>query len=73
MENKLSEVVFVVEEDEDGGFFAHAIGYAIVTQGDTLSEIQDMIKDAVMCHFDDDERPDTIRIQIMREQVISVK
>jgi ABC-type Zn2+ transport system substrate-binding protein/surface adhesin len=32
---------------------AHALGYGIHTQGDTLDELRTMVKDAVACYFDD--------------------
>jgi len=57
------EIVFIVEEDESGGFCARAVGHAIFTQGETLDETREMIQDAVLCHFDRSERPRTIRIQ----------
>ena len=63
MEKKSDEIVFIVEEDESGGYCARAVGHAIFTQGETLDETRAMIQDAVQCHFDDDERPKTIRIQ----------
>jgi len=50
----MSEIIFEVQEDEvDGGFVATALGHGIVTQGDTLEELREMVKDAVHCHFGD--------------------
>ena len=50
----MSEIIFEVQEDEvDGGYVATALGHAIVTQGDTLDELREMVKDAVHCHFGD--------------------
>ncbi len=34
-----SEITFVVEEAEEGGFTAHALGEAIVTEADTMAEL----------------------------------
>jgi predicted RNase H-like HicB family nuclease len=45
----MSEIIFEVQEDEaDGGYVATALGYGIVTQSDTLSELREMVKDAAM-------------------------
>ena len=37
----------------DGGYVATALGHAIATQGDTLEELREMVRDAVRCHFGD--------------------
>lgn len=57
------EIIFVAEESAEGGFEAHALGHSIFTQADTLEELRLMVHDAVECHFDDNERPATIRLR----------
>jgi predicted RNase H-like HicB family nuclease len=46
------EIIFLVEEDPEGGYCASAIGESIFTQGETIAELREMIRDAVQCHFD---------------------
>ncbi len=47
-------IILKMREDEvDGGFVATALGYAIATQGDTVEELREMMRDAVRCHFGD--------------------
>ena len=48
-----SEIIFEVTEDAGGGFCAVALGHAIATQGDTMEELREMVRDAVKCHFGD--------------------
>jgi predicted RNase H-like HicB family nuclease len=52
----MNELIFLVEEDPEGGFNAKALGENIFTQGDTMKELKEMIKDAVECHFDSPEQ-----------------
>jgi predicted RNase H-like HicB family nuclease len=60
--NSVPEIIFLVEEDPEGGYFASAmvydrpevIGESIFTQGETIAELREMIRDAVQCHFDAD-------------------
>ena len=52
-----TEIIFGVEESPDGGYEARALGYSIFTQGDTMDELKEMLRDAVHCHLDDDARP----------------
>ncbi len=52
----MNELIFLVEEDPEGGYNAKALGENIFTQGDTMKELKEMIKDAVECHFDSPEQ-----------------
>jgi hypothetical protein len=52
------EIIFLVEDDLEGGFSAKALGHSIYTQGETKAELKKNIMDAVACHFDNlEERP----------------
>ncbi len=59
------EIIFLVEEDPEGGYFASAIGESIFTQGETIAELREMIRDAVQCHFDAAQRPKMIRPNVV--------
>ena len=66
----MNEIIFLVEDAAEGGFSARALGRAIYTAADTERELQEMVKDAVACHFDDGEAPGVIRLHYVREEVI---
>lgn len=66
-----NEVIFLVEESAEGGYEAKAIGYSIYTEADTLDELREMVRDAVICHFEDEERPQIIRLHFVREEVMA--
>lgn len=68
---KLEEIIFLVEETDDG-FTARALGYSIFTQADSLEELKEMVKDAVECHFEEQERPRIIRLHIVRQEVLTL-
>jgi hypothetical protein len=65
-----TEIVFAVEESPEGGYEARALGFDIFTQADSMSELKEMLRDAVSCHFDDDSRPKVIRIHLVHDEVI---
>lgn len=66
------EIVFLVEDDLDGGYTAKALGESIFTQADDLKALREMIRDAVRCHFPDEQvRPKVIRLHIVRDEVIA--
>ncbi len=66
------EITFQAREEPDGGYSARAIGFSIFTQGDDWGHLKYMIRDAVLCHFDEGKGPETVRIEVVREEVISV-
>ncbi len=67
-----SEVVFVVEESPEGGYVARAIGESIVTQADDLDTLRETVRDAVVCHFDEDERPKVVRLHLVHDELLTV-
>lgn len=70
-----TEIVFIVEEDPEGGFVARALGEcseAIFTQADDLEALRRAVRDAVRCHFPKVKaRPRAIRLHLVRDEVIS--
>ncbi len=70
--NPDTEIVFRVKESPEGGYSASAVGQSIVTQGDDWDELIYMMRDAVLCHFDDGEAPQAIRVHIVQNEVIPV-
>ena len=69
---KVKEIIFIVEEDPEGGYNARALGYSIFTEGETLEEIKEKIKDALKCYFDKEEDiPQVIRLHIVKEEMFA--
>jgi hypothetical protein len=64
------EIIFIVEESLEGGFEAKALGHSIFTEADSISNLKEMLKDAVNCHFDDNEKPSMIRLHFVKDEVI---
>ena len=68
----LREIIFIVEESPEGGYTAKALGHSIFTEGDDLAELKEMIKDAVLCHFEEQERPRIIHLHVVKEERITI-
>lgn len=68
----MTEIVFVIQEEPEGGYSAHALGEAIFTQADDMASLREMIRDAVRCHFPDaTTRPKVIRLHFVSDEVIA--
>ena len=68
----MNEIIFLVENEVEGGFSARALGESIFTEGDDLEDLRANIRDAVNCHFETDEKPKVIRLHFVREEVFAV-
>jgi hypothetical protein len=68
----MNELILLVEEAPEGGFNAQALGESIFTQADTELELHAMIRDAVLCHFDEGKAPKILRLHFVREEVLAV-
>ncbi|HAA89001.1 MAG: 2-oxoisovalerate dehydrogenase, E1 component beta subunit [Thermoanaerobacterales bacterium 50_218] len=66
------EIIFLVEEAPEGGYTARALGHSIFTEGESLDEIREAVRDAVRCHFGEKELPRVIRLHIAKDEVIAV-
>ncbi|NJL53524.1 MAG: 2-oxoisovalerate dehydrogenase [Hydrococcus sp. SU_1_0] len=67
----MTEIVFLVEDDPEGGYTARALGESIFTQANDLNRLKEMIRDAVNCHFSEEQKPKIIRLHIVRDEVIA--
>lgn len=68
----MNEIIFTVEEADEGGYVAKALGHSIFTEADTLEALKEEVKDAVKCHFEEKaERPKMIRLHYVREEVFA--
>jgi predicted RNase H-like HicB family nuclease len=66
------ELIFLVEEDPEGGYAARALGQSIFTQAESFEELKKNIKDALECHFDTKEKiPKIIRLHIVRDEMFA--
>ncbi len=66
----MNEIIFIVEESVEGGYEARALGESIFTDGDTLNELKQNIKEAIHCHFEEDF-PKIVRLHYVKEEVFA--
>ncbi len=70
----MHEIIFQVQEDDqDGGYSATALGHGIHTEGETLDELRDNIREAIACHFTEtDEIPKVVRMLFTHDEVFAL-
>ena len=68
----MNEILFIVEEAPEGGLTARALGESIFTEADDLESLHRQVRDAVHCHFEENNAPKIIRLHFTREEVLAV-
>jgi predicted RNase H-like HicB family nuclease len=68
-----NELIFEVTQEADGGFVAECLTESIVTQGDTWDELRAMVLDAVDAFYFDTPKPRSIRLHLVRDEVLLMK
>ena len=70
----MKEIIFTVTEEPTGGFSASwddPQSGGISTQGKDLADLQAMIRDAVLCHFDEGEIPARVRLHFTEDPALA--
>ena len=67
----MSELVFEVTQESDGGFVAEALGESIITQADTWEELRENVREAVKAFYFDRPAPARLRLHLVSDVVIA--
>jgi hypothetical protein len=68
----MSEVVFDVTKEADGGYDAESTTENPSAQGDTWEDLCANVKKTVVSYFHDGPKPQTIRLHHVREEILSM-
>ena len=67
----LKELIFLIEEDPEGGFNAQGLGVSIFTEADSIEELKKNIIEAIKCHYDNEsEIPKLIKLHYIKEEIL---
>jgi predicted RNase H-like HicB family nuclease len=66
----ISELVFEVTQEADGGYVPECLTETIATRGDTWDELRANVKEAVAGYFFDGPKPRSIRLHLVRAEVL---
>ena len=67
----MNEIVFEVTQAVDGGLVAECLSESIVTQADTWQELRANVREAVDAYFFDKPKPASIRLHLVRDEVLA--
>jgi hypothetical protein len=69
---RMNEVVFEVVQEADGGYCAECLTESIFTQADSWSELQRNVIEAVNAFCFDRPAPASVRLHLVRDEVLAV-
>ena len=67
----MSEIVFEVTQESDGGYVAECIGEDIFTEGDTWDALRHNVLKAVQAYYFDATPPQRVRLHLVRDEVVA--
>ncbi|CAN5452560.1 2-oxoisovalerate dehydrogenase E1 subunit beta [soil metagenome] len=68
----MMELTFLIEDAAEGGFTAKALGESIFTQAESLAELKKMVKEAVLCHFEESNMPRIVRLHYVKDEILPI-
>jgi hypothetical protein len=68
----MKELVFEVTQEADGGYTAEALGESILTQADSWDQLRANVREAVSAFFFDSAPPASVRLRLVRDEVLAV-
>ncbi len=68
----MGELVFEVVQESDGGYCAECLTESIFTQADSWAELRRNVVEAVAAFYFDSTAPASVRLHLVRDEVVSV-
>jgi len=66
----VNEIVFEITQEADGGFCAEGLTESIFTQADTWDELRANVKEAVEAFYFDRPKAASIRLHLVRDEML---
>jgi predicted RNase H-like HicB family nuclease len=68
----MSELIFEVTQEADGGYVAECLTENIATQGDTWEELRANVKEAIAAFYFDKPAPRQVRLRMVRDEMFAL-
>jgi hypothetical protein len=68
----MPELVFEVVQEADGGYCAECLTENIFTEGDTWEQLRKNVLEATNAFFFDRPRPASVRLRLVRDEILAV-
>ena len=71
--NKSGDLVFEMIQEQDGGYVTECLNENIITQADNWEQLSENVKDAVKAFFFDQPAPTSVRLHLVKDEMLALK
>lgn len=69
----MKEIIFLVKESEEGGYYAEAVGAGIFAEGETIADLKENIKSGINCYFNKEEgAPAFAHLHFVKDEILAL-
>ena len=69
----MDEIIFLVNENENGEYFASAMGRGISITANSWDELKSSARREVLKFFENEKHPQAIRLHLIREEILTLE
>ena len=67
----MKEIIFLIYEAKEGGYYAEAVGVGIFAEGETIEELKKNIKGGIDCFYEDsNDAPNFAHLHFIKDEVM---
>lgn len=69
----MKELIFLIHEAEEGGYYAEAVGIGIFAEADSMDELKKSIKSGIECYYDNPaEIPAFAHLHFVKDEILAL-
>jgi predicted RNase H-like HicB family nuclease len=69
----MKEIMFLVHEAEEGGYYAEAVGVGIFAEGDSMDELKKSIKSGIECYYENTTNaPAFAHLHFVKDEILAL-
>ena len=69
----MKELMFLVHEAEEGGYYAEAVGAGIFAEGDTMDELKKSIRSGIECYYENTaDSPAFAHLHFVKDEIMAL-
>ncbi|SHN07954.1 2-oxoisovalerate dehydrogenase [Mucilaginibacter sp. OK098] len=69
----MKELIFLVHEAEEGGYYAEAVGVGIFAEGDSMDDLKKSIKSGIECYYENtNDAPTFAHLHFVKDEIMAL-
>lgn len=69
----MKELIFLIHEAEEGGYYAEAVGVGIFAEGDSMDELKKSIKSGIECYYENtNDAPSFAHLHFVKDEIMAL-